>query len=416
MTVISNINQKLILLYLVAILFLYPYGVTIAGGNFRLPDFVAAPVIFLSLATLFYKGKFYNYPLLLTTVALFIFAEIFFPFLAVIVGYDGLGAIGNSLRMSLIWLPMFSYAITNTPAEGKTIDSGVSRILRWTIIINLCYGILQMAVRATILPESILITKTLEPFAVDDHFRVQDGFRASGFFTNTSSLSIFGIISLSYFFAKYAYGKNRKDGLFALLGFVLILITLSRAAMFTAALVILICWLFLDYKTKVISSAVFAVALIILFFIVDHYIGVEILFNRIIFVIEFGLEYDNSFGARMYRIWPLALQELRAYPFGTFSSPTEKIGLIDSGYLTYYAQGKWVFIFILFLFLVSILIRGMKSFSNKRNWATIMLLSISLYIVGSMIVLIPLRSALIIFFLLFAVWMSETKVSDAGKK
>src|SRR5690606_14260338 len=108
---------------------------------------------------------------------------------------------------------------------------------------------------------------------------------------------------------------------------------------------------------------------------------------RIIFVIEFGLEYDNSFGARMYRIWPLALQELRAYPFGTFSSPTEKIGLIDSGYLTYYAQGKWVFIFILFLFLVSILIRGMKSFSNKRNWATIMLLSISLYIVGSMIVL-----------------------------
>lgn len=407
---VQKLNRSGVLLFLIVLLFMYPYGLTVAGGNFRIPDLLAVPVIALSLITIAIRKKIYYYPLLLSAVVLFILAEILYPIAGVVVGYDGLGGIANAARMMFIWLPFFIYTISSHPNETGVIEPKINKILCVAIIINICYGIVQLGVRAAILPDIFLITRMMEPFAVDEHFRVQDGFRASGFFTNTSTLSIFSVVTLSYFFSKYIFERQKKDGLFAILGFVLVLMTLSRTAIFTAVFVILVGWLFLNYKTKVITLFVFSGVLIAVYFIVDNYIGVDILFNRIVFIFEYGLADDSSFGARINEIWPAAIQKMQAYPIGTLSSPSEKVGLIDSGYLTYYAQGRWLFIGILIAFLISILLRGVKSFSSRRSWATVMILSLSLYIIASMAVLNPLKSPIIIYFLLFGVWVSDAEV------
>ncbi len=46
-------------------------------------------------------------------------------------------------------------------------------------------------------------TRFLEPWAVATNFEVVLGLRPAGFFTNTTALSVFGVVCLCYFYAQY---------------------------------------------------------------------------------------------------------------------------------------------------------------------------------------------------------------------
>lgn len=405
---ISALLDGLLIAYICSLIFFYPFGIPVLGNNnIRISDIIAFPLLALGLISFFQFGSIKKLPLLNSIILLFVVFELFYPLLGLFVGYEGLGAFGNTLRMALIWLPFYLYILINEEGKVEKIDKYLNRILKVSLLLNIGYGLIQIAVKVRILPYNFLITKYLEPFAVDSHFRVTDGIRASGFFVNTTALSVFAILSLSYFLGRFIGKKRVEDSVYILISFVAIILTTSRAAVFTGALILGIGWLFFDRKRKLITLLIFTVVAGLMFTLIEVYIGSEVLFERFIRLAEVGAQ-DNSFAARSDRIWPRVLQRLEEFEMGTLVNAVSKVGLIDSGYLTYYSQGKWPFLFVLVAFLGAIIFCGLNIFRNSKNWGNFMVLAIGIYLVSTMVVLNPLRSPIVIFFLLFGLWMSET--------
>lgn len=405
---ISALLDGLLIAYICSLIFFYPFGIPVLGNNnIRISDIIAFPLLALGLISFFQFGSIKKLPLLNSIILLFVVFELFYPLLGLFVGYEGLGAFGNTLRMALIWLPFYLYILINEEGKVEKIDKYLNRILKVSLLLNIGYGLIQIAVKVRILPYNFLITKYLEPFAVDSHFRVTDGIRASGFFVNTTALSVFAILSLSYFLGRFIGKKRMEDSVYILISFVAIILTTSRAAVFTGALILGIGWLFFDRKRKLITLLIFTVVAGLMFTLIEVYIGSEVLFERFIRLAEVGAQ-DNSFAARSDRIWPRVLQRLEEFEMGTLVNAVSKVGLIDSGYLTYYSQGKWPFLFVLVAFLGAIIFCGLNIFRNSKNWGNFMVLAIGIYLVSTMVVLNPLRSPIVIFFLLFGLWMSET--------
>lgn len=405
---ISALLDGLLIAYICSLIFFYPFGIPVLGNNnIRISDIIAFPLLALGLISFFQFGSIKKLPLLNSIILLFVVFELFYPLLGLFVGYEGLGAFGNTLRMTLIWLPFYLYILINEEGKVEKIDKYLNRILKVSLLLNIGYGLIQIAVKVRILPYNFLITKYLEPFAVDSHFRVTDGIRASGFFVNTTALSVFAILSLSYFLGRFIGKKRVEDSVYILISFVAIILTTSRAAVFTGALILGIGWLFFDRKRKLITLLIFTVVAGLMFTLIEVYIGSEVLFERFIRLAEVGAQ-DNSFAARSDRIWPRVLQRLEEFEMGTLVNAVSKVGLIDSGYLTYYSQGKWPFLFVLVAFLGAIIFCGLNIFRNSKNWGNFMVLAIGIYLVSTMVVLNPLRSPIVIFFLLFGLWMSET--------
>ncbi|TVP45036.1 MAG: hypothetical protein EA341_15665, partial [Mongoliibacter sp.] len=366
------------------------------------------PIIGLAIILLFQRNAIHHYPVLNSFVLIFVLFELAYPILGLLVGYDGLGAIGNTLRMALIWLPFYLYILLSEPIRVDRLDGFLNTVLRYSIVLNIIYGVVQIGVRVRLLPYSFLITKHLEPFAVDSHFRVVDGIRASGFFVNTTGLSVFAILAMSYFLASYIGKKKTWDGIFVLLSFLTVVLTTSRAGVITALLILAMGWIFIPNRGKLISVIIFLLIGILGYFIIDHYVGLDVLFGRFTRLIEGGASTDRSFSHRTERIWPKVFQALESFEFGTLVNAVNKVGLVDSGYLTYYAQGKWPFVLALVIFLLGTLIKSLNIFWDRTNWGNFLVLAIVMYLGFTMVVLNPMRSPFVIFFLLFGLWMAES--------
>lgn len=394
--------------YFICILFLYPYGVIIGGGNnFRLSDLMAIPILMLAGYLIYYLQTIKIYPLLNSILLIFISLEILFPFLGLMAGYAGVGAISNSLRMALIWLPFYMFVLISETSNMERFYVFFRKVLKFSVIVNFVYGLIQILVRLRFLPRDLLFTALFEEFAVDDHFRVTDGIRASGFFVNTTSLSTFGLLALGYFYSRFISKLQRIDGIFVIISFFLILLTTSRTAVFISFSILFFGWFFISNKLKIYSALIFVLFIICLFLTIDFYIGSEVIFNRFYRLMEGGASADLSFSARSDRIWPLVFQNLKFYEYGTLVSAVSKVGLIDSGYLTYYAQGKWPFLGVLLIMLFFFLFTSFKFIYQRGNYGLFLLFCLCLYLFGSMTVLNSIRNPLVIFFLIFALWLSD---------
>ncbi|WP_057935983.1 hypothetical protein [Algoriphagus resistens] len=405
---IKTVIDWLLIGYLVTLIFLYPYGLPLLGkNNLRVSDLLALPLIFLCLVVLSKTKCIKDYPVLNSFVLAFIAFELCYPILGLFSGYEGLGAISNTLRMALIWLPFLLYIHVSESEKADSLDGLLNNLLKISILINLVYGLMQIASRLGVVSPSFLITKHMIPFAVDEHFRVTDGIRASGFFVNTTGLSVFAILTMTYFLARFI-GKQRSwDALFILVSFVTVVITTSRAAVLTACLTLFLGWIFFGKRHKIYTGLVFLSFAVLALVLIDHFIGLDVLFGRFFRLLEGGAS-DKSFSARSGRIWPKVFQKLEPYEYGTLVNAVSKVGLVDSGYLTYYAQGKWPFIVVLVLMLVGSFIKSVNLFINRDNWGLFLVMGTVVYLGFTMVVLNPIRSPFAIFFLLFGLWLSET--------
>ncbi|WP_192349186.1 hypothetical protein [Algoriphagus sp. Y33] len=405
---IRTVIDFLLVGYLVTLIFLYPYGLPLIGkNNLRVSDLMALPLIFLCLVVLAERKRIKDYAVLNSFVLAFIIFELAYPVLGLLSGYEGLGAISNSLRMALIWLPFFLYIHVSEVEKVERLDGLVNSLLKISIVINLTYGLMQIASRLKMIPGSFLITNYMTPFAVDDHFRVTDGIRASGFFVNTTGLSVFAILAMTYFLARFIGKQKSWDALFILISFITVVITTSRAAVLTACLTLFLGWIFFGKRQKALTALVFLSFAIFTLVLIDHYIGMDVLFGRFFRLLEGGAS-DKSFSARSERIWPKVFQKLEPYEYGTLVNAVSKVGLVDSGYLTYYAQGKWPFVVVLALLLVGSFVKSINLFFNKDNWGLFLVMGTVVYLGLTMVVLNPIRSPFAIFFLLFGLWLSES--------
>lgn len=400
-----NFYINISVLYFTFLCLFYPYGITLFGGvSFRIPDLLAIIVVFLSLITIIAWNKLRLTPIVLYPMIPLISLEIILPILGGVILFN-LSDINSGFRIILLYAPLILYFLIFGFSGINAFNYKFQKALKFILILNTFYCLIQIFVLFNLVPSSFLFTIKLKGFAVDEHFKVIDGLRASGFFINSTSLSIFGILSMSYFFAKFiSYNKN-SFLLYGFLSLLLIVLSTSRTAYVCALIIFAITILFSLRKS---FKLVFITSLFSMFIIIfiETTVGVDSFFSRFIRLKE-GLENDYSLGHRLQITWPYVLESLRGYNFGTLIPPNQVFGVIDSGYLTYYAQGKWLFIIAILNLFVSTSILILKSYLKNVIWSPTFLLFLLIYITLAMVVSNPLRSPILIYMLIYAVVLNN---------
>jgi hypothetical protein len=267
------------------------------------------------------------------------------------------------------------------------------------------YALVQIAVDLGFAPGWMAFTKLLEPLAVQGDLAIVVGLRPSGFFTNTTALSVFGIVCLCFFYARYVANRSPADLRYALGSLVVVLLTTSRAAFAAAVLIVAVGWLGLTAGRKFVLLAILLAVAASFLLMVEQTVGLDQAFHRFTRVVEGGLLADVSFGRRVKEIWPAALAVASDYPLGTWISAPRIAVLIDSGYLSYYMQGRWVFVAGIAVMLLGQLAIGIRCLREPHlRSGGLMILFLSIFLTLAMVISNPLRTPIVIAFLVFAFW------------
>ncbi len=403
---VNKTISQLLLLYLISILFTYPYGIKVISDNYiRLPDLVALAIGgFAALCWLILgKSKLKLRPLL--PILPFLCLELIFPILGAIY-YGPISVSLSSGRIVLLYLPVTICIFRLSTVSALKLDFKLEKLLKIALITNLIYAIIQLAVSIGILPEFLLITNSLESFAADEHFNQISSLRVSGFFVNATALASFGIVAMSYFLAKFQVKSNRRYLSYVMLALLLVMVSTSRSAYIVALLIIVFGLLTSKFNKSFKISLTIILSVLFLLLLLNFYLEIdyEVFFERFIRIQEQGLQQDFSWDTRVEGLWPIILDKVKEYRWGTLVPSVKILGIIDSGYLTYYAQGKWIFITGLLSSFVSVLIASFRIKKTRQKWSVFLLRYLLVYLSLSMVVSNPMRSPVVIFALLYGLW------------
>lgn len=403
------VYERLLLWYLASLLFLYPYGIVVGGeASMRPTDLLALAAIVPACGAILVSGKLRLPPLVFGIVGAFLVLELALPFVGA-VGYRRPGDVASSLRMAMLWMPMILLTMLAPGLRSIHFEERLARLLSATLWINLGYSVLQVATALGYFPRDFLPTSWLEPWSVDANYRVFQGLRPSGFFANSTSLSVFGIVCLSFYYARYVSTGSRRELLYSFLATLVVIVSTSRTAYIACAAILFCGWWHLHGERKAMLAALTAAGAVAVLVAIDRTVGIDVAFSRIQRLADVGLFEDSSFGARFYQIWPAALESARDYPFGTIVQAQRILPLIDSGYLNYYLQGKWPFIAALAVLLSGLWLLGLRAFFGRSSERPgIALLFLAIFLTGALVISNPLRSPLMIFFIVFSLWRLET--------
>ncbi|WP_121639074.1 O-antigen ligase family protein [Virgibacillus sp. Bac330] len=395
-----NFMQKMLILYLLALCFSYTYGINLNSISIRISDIILFAFIFIGVCLIILRKEIRIHPKIFLPIIPFILLETILPIIGAFSA--DLTDIASGFRILILYLPIIVYFLLYGLKGIEILDNRISNSLKIVIVANFIYSMVQLLVVFNYFPENMLVTKYFEQWTVDEHFQIIDGIRASGFFVNTTSLSVFGLISMSYFLAKYRKFHYNKDLLYAAAALTLIIVSTSRMAYISATVILVVALLINIRKSWKFFIIISSISTAVLFFI-NKSVGFDMFFSRFI-RLQDGLENDYSMKARLVN-WDNILEILdTTFPIGTLISPIRIFGSIDSGYLTYYAQGKWLFILALVFLFLSIMVILCKYLFNPNNyWSVIFLLFVSIYVFTALIISNPLRSPTIIFFLTYSI-------------
>lgn len=413
-----RVYEGLVLFYLGSLLYLYPYGIALsadAAVNFRIPDLVAIATLAVGCGTLALRGRGRVDPVLFGVVGMFALFELIAPFVGA-VGYRRPLDVVSAVRMAMLWLPMLLLTLLCAPFAAHRFEKRLASLLEVTLWLNLVYGCVQIAVDFGYLPSWLLVTAVLEPWAIGENYNVVLGLRPAGFFVNTTALSVFGAVSLCFYYARYVSDLRRHDLLYTLLSIGVVLITTSRAAYAATVLILFAGWLRLSAGRKITMAAMLTAGIAAMLVLVEQTIGIEQAFYRFQRLADSGLLEDVSFGARIRTIWPEALAAARDYTFGTLIQAPRVLPQIDSGYLNYYLQGKWAFLAALAVLLAGLWWQGLRALAGGRAGRLgLMTLFLAIYLTGAMIISNPLRSPLVIAFVIYALWRLGAERTSAAR-
>ncbi len=400
--------QALMLWYLAALLFLYPYGISLGeDASVRLPDIFAVLALLMGFAAVLQRGSVKFDRTLFAVVGAFVVLELVAPFVGA-VGYRRPLDVTSSIRMAMLWMPMLLLVMLASPWRALPFERSVARILTFTLWLNLGYALLQVATTVGAAPRTLLVTTWLEPWAVDKNYNLIQGLRPAGFFANSTALSVFGVVCLCFFFARYVAGNLREDLVRSLLSVGVIVLSTSRTAYAAAALILVAGWWLLSARRKTLIGLLVAAGVVAVLVVVEQTVGVQEAFYRFQRIAESGILEDQSFGKRVNESWPAALEAARDYRFGTLIQAPRALPVIDSGYLNYYLQGKWLFVAALVPLLGGLWFLGLRAFLGPpERRIGVMALFLAIFLTGAMIVSNPLRSPLMIFFVVYALWRTQ---------
>ncbi len=414
----TSLFFNLLALYLLAYFFFYPYGVPITGtATARLVDLVALLCIVLGGLALVQHMRINATVLVFWPILPFLAMELLLPLAGGVV-FNAPGGGFNAGRLFILHAPVLIAACFCVTARLDELHGRITRMLQIILIANLIYAAMQLGVGFGVLPEAVLFMELLAPFAADDNYDTVRNLRESGFFANSTALAQMGIVCQAYFLARYQEGNRRSDLFFALLGMATVVLSTSRAAY--ASMFLIIGWMLaqslLSLKVRRIRQVftigvVLGIAGALVLWLIATLFGFEEFFARFIRIFEGGLENDYSFSTRADELWPATLYQVHTYyPYGTLLPAPQVLGLIDSGYLTYYAQGLWLAIATLAALFGSLLWRTQVQLRGWNNWARHFVFFLLLYILPAMVVNNAMRSPLLIFLLYYGMWAIHYEV------
>jgi hypothetical protein len=391
--------------YLVALLFLYPYGVSLGDeASLRLSDLFALLALVVGAGALVLRQQIRIDRTFLAIAGAFVLLELLLPFVGAI-GYRRPGDAASALRMAMLWLPMVFLTMLAPPRNSVLFEAKLERVLSVTLWLNIGYAILQIANTLGVVPRALLVTSWLEPWAVDKNYNLIQGLRPAGFFANSTALSVFGIVCLAFFYARYVSGAVRRDLVNTLLALGVVALSTSRTAYAAAAATLFAGWLHLSPGRKSVMALVLASGIAALLVVVEQTVGIDEAFYRFQRLADSGLLEDVSLGKRVNQSWPAAIAAAQSYPIGTLVQATRALPVIDSGYLNYYLQGRWVFVAAVAVLLAGQWWLGLRAFFGPASRRLgLLALFLAIYLSAAMIVSNPLRSPLMIAFIVFALW------------
>jgi len=391
--------------YLVALLYLYPYGVSLGDeASLRLSDLFALLALVVGAGALVLRQQIRIDRTFLAIAGAFVLLELLLPFVGA-VGYRRPGDAASALRMAMLWLPMVFLTMLAPPRNSVLFEAKLERVLSVTLWLNFGYAILQIANTLGVVPRALLVTSWLEPWAVDKNYNLIQGLRPAGFFANSTALSVFGIVCLAFFYARYVSGAVRRDLVNTLLALGVVALSTSRTAYAAAAAILFAGWLHLSPGRKSVMALVLASGIAALLVVVEQTVGIDEAFYRFQRLADSGLLEDVSLGKRVNQSWPAAIAAAQSYPIGTLVQATRALPVIDSGYLNYYLQGRWVFVAAVALLLAGQWWLGLRAFFGPASRRLgLLALFLAIYLSAAMIVSNPLRSPLMIAFIVFALW------------
>lgn len=410
---LSRVYETLIVVYLITLLFLYPYGIALSSdASVKVPDLIGLVCIAFGAAILMARQRVRPDLAFLALVGPFVLLELAYPMIGA-VGYRRPADVVSSLRAAVLWLPVILLPMIAAPAALPRFEHRLRQLFATALWLNLLYAIVLIAVSLGHAPGWMAFTRYLAPWAVVPYFDPIEGLRPAGFFSSVTTLSAFAIVCLSYFYASYIARRDHVDLYHTIGAAFLVLLTTARVAYAATALIFLIGWFVLSPGRKLVALGVGIAALAAILALVESTVGIEQAFHRFARVAESGLLADLSFGSRVSQIWPAALSVAAEYPFGSLISATTVVGLIDSGYLTYYIQGKWVFVASVVLMLAGQLAIGFWCLRRPQFLpGGLMLLFVSIYLTLAMVITNPLRMPVVIAFVVFAFWKLRTEVGS----
>ncbi len=399
------VYQGVLFAYLISILFLYPYGITVGEvASLRPPDLFALAALALGVGAVLAGGRVRVTRMLFVVAGAFVLLELAAPVVGA-VGYRRFTDVVSALRMAMLWLPMILLTMLAPPAAALQFEDRLSRVLTATLWLNLAYATLQIAAAVGAVPHAALPTTWLEPWTVDRNFDVIQGLRPAGFFANSTALSVFGMVCLCFYYSRFISSGSRQDLTRAMVAIVIVVFSTSRTAYAACAVVLFAGWWLLGSAHKQLVAAILVAGAVSVLVAVDATVGIEAAFSRFQRLADVGLLADPSFGSRVYRIWPAAIEAARDYRFGTLIQAPRALPLIDSGYLNYYLQGRWPFLAAVILLLGGLWITGLVSFFGRAaERLGVLALFLALYLTVALAISNPLRSPLMAFFLVYALW------------
>lgn len=392
---------RLLGVYLVSLIFLYPYGITVGSNAFRFSDILSVILIFFGILIVFKMKKVTNNIKLIWFILPFFLLEFFLHMIGVIQYPDV--SVFSIFRILFLYLPFLFIFLTFRKDDVIALKISFDKYLKLSLILTFIYSLLQLSVLYGFLNDTFLLQSFLQRIAVDPHFNVIDGYRVSGFFNNGIGLSIFGMACFSYFLAKLFNNYKQSYAVYTIMSILLIVFSSTRVALLVAGLLIIINLVCvptkLIIKFKILSNiSIFSILSLL---VLNITIGTDVLFQRFL---RLGTELGNdySFSYRINQLWPDAIETAQNLPFGTLVQPYNIVGTIDSGYISYYTQGKWLFIVAMILFLLGTLCYAVFTY-NKSNekWLNLFLFNFGVYIIIEAITHNPMRNALILFFIFF---------------
>jgi hypothetical protein len=402
---LSRDYENLVVVYLVTLLFLYPYGIAVtADASIKFPDVVGLLCIVFGVAILMLKPRVRLDLLFLAVVGPFVLLEVVYPVIGA-AAYRRVADAVSSVRMAVLWLPVILLPMLAAPGALARFERRLRLAFATALWLNVPYAMVLIAVDIGFLPKWMAFTQYLEPWAVVSYFEVVDGLRPAGFFASTIALSVFAVVCLCYFYASYIATRDSADLYHSLGAAFLVLLTTTRVAFIAAALIFFIGWFVLTPRRKFVVLSLGIAALAAVLVLVEQTIGIGQAFHRFTRLAESGLLADVSFGGRVTKTWPAALAVAGNYPLGTLISAPRVTEMIDSGYLNYYIQGRWAFVACVGLMLAGQLAIGFWCLRRAQALTGgLMLLFLSFYLALAMVVTNPMRSPVVIAFVVFAFW------------